>query len=154
MGPDRRDEGSGAVLVLAVLLVAATGLVTVAWLAAALHAQARLRAAADLAALAAAERSYLLVTGPGACPEQVAGQAAAVAAANRARLAGCRTEPDGSLVVTVAAAGRPVRGAPARVSARAGLCQDPPGPGQYPSGPAGDDPREVVPGSVDCHSSS
>lgn len=133
MAPEAGDEGSGSILVLAVLLVAAAGLVTAVWLAAALHAQARLRSAADLAALAAAERAHLLVTGAGACPDQVARQARVVAEANRARLADCRIDAEEAVIVTVASAGPAVRGAPARVTARAGV-------GHLPSWSAGDAP--------------
>lgn len=140
------DAGSGSVLVLAVLLVAATGLVTAAWLAAALHARAGLRTAADLAALAAAERSYLLVAGPGECPEQVREQARAVAEANRARLTGCRTDSALAVVVTVAPQGATVRGSPASAQARAGICHLPSAGEAPPDGPE--------PGSVECHSSS
>lgn len=134
------DGGSGSVLVLAVLLVAATGLVAAVWLAAALHAQARLRAAADLAALAAAERSHLLVTGAGACPDQVGRQARTVAGANRARLVECRIDAEQAVLVTVAPQGTAVRWAPARVSARAGIAH-------LPSWPLGEPPRSggVVP---------
>lgn len=128
MRPDRAGEqerGSGSVLVLALLLIAVSGLLAAVWLAAALNEQIRLRAAADLAALAAAERGYLRPLQPGPCPQDLRDQAGRMAAGNGAELSGCVVDADLAVIVTVTPQGTPVRGSPGRAQARAGM----PGPG-------------------------
>lgn len=89
-----RDAGSASVWVLslavAVLAVGCAGIVV----ASAISARHRAESAADLAALAAAAVAR---DGGDGCRE-----AAAVAAANRAVLAGCRLGADGSVTVVVA----------------------------------------------------
>lgn len=115
------ERGSGSVLVLTLVMLAAGGLIAAVWLAGALHAQLRLRTAADLAALAAADRTYLRAVQPGTCPEDIRVQAEQTAAANQARVSGCVLDADLAVLVTVTPEGAPVRGSPGYARARAGL---------------------------------
>jgi secretion/DNA translocation related TadE-like protein len=88
----RDDRGSGTVLVLGVCAAGLVLATLAAGLAAALLVGRRAEAAADLAALAA-------VPVPGDPP--ACSRAAAVAAANGARLTACSGFPDGSVLVDV-----------------------------------------------------
>jgi secretion/DNA translocation related TadE-like protein len=100
--------------VLGALLIAALVSLTVAgvWLGAALVARHRAQAAADLAALAAAQR---VVAGPGSACRA----AADVAAAMRARVEGCVSERLDVVVTVAVPVGVPIA-APAVATARAG----------------------------------
>jgi secretion/DNA translocation related TadE-like protein len=89
------DSGSGTVLALGLVAVLASLVLVCAALGAAIVARHRAAAAADLAALAAADRS--LGRAPGV-PCAVAGE---VTQANDARLTGCRVDGDGSVIVRV-----------------------------------------------------
>ncbi len=116
------DRGSGSVVLLAVVVLALTMALALAALVRVHAVRSSLRAAADLAALAAADSLAIppgVVLAPdvrrepsGACAlaEQVAGR-------NAADLTGCTAGPDGVVLVEVA------RGTPwgtARATARAG----------------------------------
>lgn len=93
--PERRQRGSGTVLMLAVVCVAALGLVAVLMFTAVSNAGAKAGTAADLAALAAADTARQLL------PGDPCAVAAATAAANEATLAGCTRQGPGGQVVTV-----------------------------------------------------
>ncbi|MFC0464923.1 Rv3654c family TadE-like protein [Kineococcus gynurae] len=116
------DAGSGSALVLGITALALGAALTVAGLGAATTARHRATAAADLAALAAAD--VALGRSPGG-PATACGRAGEVATAGSARLVGCRVSVvDGSPVVDVSTA-VDLPGAlhglgPARASARAG----------------------------------
>lgn len=112
----RRDAGAGSVLVLAVLAVGLAAALAVGVLAQVVLARHQAEAAADLAALAAADVTLGRAVGD---PCQAA---ARVARGNGAVLVSCRLDSGGSVVVRAAV---PVRGAgellgPARGAARAG----------------------------------
>ncbi|PFG37234.1 secretion/DNA translocation related TadE-like protein [Flavimobilis soli] len=111
------DEGSAAVLVLALLGAAAALVAAIALLAGAHAARADAQAAADLAALAAAQRHALARAG--ACET---GREAAER--NGARLASCVVAGDGSVTVSVEVDRSGVSGAavatPVGATARAG----------------------------------
>lgn len=110
-----RDRGSATVLTLGAVGAVVLVLTGVLVLAGAVRDVHRVRAAADLAALAAAGSA---VSGSGIdC-----GVGASVAAANGAVLSRCSPEPDGSVVVTVVVGRRWMPGwggFPAAVSAHA-----------------------------------
>jgi secretion/DNA translocation related TadE-like protein len=106
----RPERGSATILVLGAAVVVLAFGVTAATLAAALLTGARVRTAADLAALAGADA---LGAGREPCP-----YAATVAAANGARLVRCMAEP-GAVTVEVQADGPAVLGRPVRARARA-----------------------------------
>ncbi len=136
---DRRgDRGSGTVLLLGVVSAALVLLVGTTLLVRAAQARGVAQSAADLAALAAAERAAggdaALV---GAGPDRAAGGpctvARDVAARNGARLTGCLTEPGGIVHVTTAAAAGV---GTATASARAG-----PASSRAPGQGAAADPR-------------
>ncbi len=93
--PDRRQRGSGTVLMLAVVCVAALGLVAVLMFTAVSNAGAKAGTAADLAALAAADAARRLL------PGDPCAVAASTAAANDAILAGCSRQGPGGEIVTV-----------------------------------------------------
>ncbi len=91
-----RERGAGTVLCLGLVALLATLLLAVAALGAAVLARHRAAAAADLAALAAADRTS--GRSPGApCPA-----AASVAGRNGASLTSCVVAADGSVTVRVA----------------------------------------------------
>lgn len=89
------QRGSGTVLMLAVVCVAALGLLVVLMFSAVAQAGAKAGTAADLAALAAADAARLLLTGD---PCAVA---AATTVANDATLAGCSRQGPRGEIVTV-----------------------------------------------------
>jgi secretion/DNA translocation related TadE-like protein len=91
-----RDDGAGTVLALSLVALLSCLVLAAAALGSAVVARHRASAAADLAALAGADRALGRATGS-ACPA-----AAAVAAAGGAALTGCTTGVDGSVTVTVA----------------------------------------------------
>ena len=97
-GPPRSrapDDGAGTVLALGVVAVLGALVLACAALGSAVVARHRANAAADLAALAAADRTLGRI--PGApCPA-----AAAVAAADGAAVSSCTVAPDGSVTVAV-----------------------------------------------------
>lgn len=99
MSPGRSAEGcqrgSGTVLMLAVVCVAALGLVAVLMFTAVSNAGAKAGTAADLAALAAADAARQLQ------PGDPCAVAAETAAANDATLAGCTRQGPGGQIVTV-----------------------------------------------------
>lgn len=106
------DRGSAPALLVAALAVTALGLGTLGGLAQVSVARAHVRAAADLAALAGAERVALpsgLVLAAAATPADDAAcrTATAVAERNGATLTGCRVL-DGDVVEVVATAQTPV----------------------------------------------
>jgi len=116
----RDDAGSGSVLGLALAGVVVLLGLLVAELGALAVARARAQAAADLAALAAAEAlslGELLARGD---PVTACARARAVAERNGARLARCAPEPGGAVVVGVTD--------PAEAEARAGPAWLRPGP--------------------------
>lgn len=96
-GPCAADEGAGTVLALGLVAVLCTAVLACAALGAAVVGRHRAATAADLAALAAADRSVGRVDGP-PCPA-----AASVARANGAALTGCVVGADGSVTVTTEA---------------------------------------------------
>lgn len=114
-------------LVLALVLVLAAGLVAAGTLASAVHTRARAQNAADLAALAGADLGGLAVAQPGApgaanrsCPDAVLDRVQLVARANEASVVDCAAGPDGSVTVEVAVEPVGVRaGLPGQVRARA-----------------------------------
>lgn len=111
-----RDVGAGSVLVLSVLAVGLAAALAVGALAQVVLARHQAEAAADLAALAAADVALGRATGD---PCQAA---ARVASGNGAVLVTCRLDSDGSVTVRASVQ---VRGAgellgPARGAARAG----------------------------------
>lgn len=120
----RCDEGSGTVLVLAVVAVVMVLAGLVAALASAQGARARAQTAADLAALAGAQR----VATPGGIPLDAGAVDGAdpcatardVAARNGAGLRSCTAGVDGVVEVTVAGRGGVMQGPAATASARAG----------------------------------
>lgn len=114
--PTVSDDGSGSVLVLALVAVLCTGIVLLALLGGAAAARHRAQTAADLAALAAAD--VLLGRRPGS-PCATAGQ---VATANGARVRVCSEQADGTVVVAVEVATDGVLAGlgPAGATARAG----------------------------------
>lgn len=102
------DRGSAPALLVAALAVTALGLGTLGGLAQVAVARAHVRAAADLAALAAAEQVALpsglvLAAGATAAHEAACLTASAVAERNGATLTGCRVL-DGDVVEVVATA--------------------------------------------------
>lgn len=111
--PPQRDRGSATVLVAAALGVTALFLCGALALVSAALASHRARAAADLAALAAAD---VLVHGLGGDP---CDRAASVAADNHAWLDGCAVAGDAVTVTVGSASSWPGLGA-ARARARAG----------------------------------
>lgn len=116
------DAGSGTVLVVGLVAVVASLAVALALLAQATVARHRAEAAADLAALAAAD--VLL----GRAPGDACGRAERVAALNGARLVACRPAGDGSVVVDAVVTPGGAAGAlgAARATARAGPAEEPP----------------------------
>ncbi|GAA1869061.1 hypothetical protein GCM10009715_15260 [Paeniglutamicibacter psychrophenolicus] len=92
---DRRQRGSGTVLMLAVVCVAVLGLAAVLMFSAVSNAGAKAGTAADLAALAAADAARQLL------PGDPCAVAAATAAANDATLDGCTRQGPGGQIVTV-----------------------------------------------------
>ena len=110
------EDGAGTVLALGLVAVLASLALATAALGSAVVARHRASAAADLAALAAADRQ--LGRAPGTpCPA-----AQAVASADGAELLSCSSAPDGSVsVVVVVRLPRPwSRAGVARAGARAG----------------------------------
>lgn len=105
-----RDRGSGTVLVIAVLAVAVLLVGALGLLAGAQRARARAQSAADLGALAAADRA--LRGRPDPC-----GTAGDVVERNGAVLAGCAVEPGAVVAVTATVA---TAVGEARADARAG----------------------------------
>lgn len=89
------DDGSGTVLAVGLVAVLAMLVLATTTLGAAVVARHRAATAADLAALAAADRTTGRASGP-ACLA-----AREVAATNNAALTGCTVDPDGSVTVTV-----------------------------------------------------
>lgn len=114
------DRGSGTVLALTVVMLAGLLLVMVSAVGQAVLARHRAQAAADLAALAAASAQPTGGTAPGSA--DACSEAARVASANGARLAGCRAGADVVVRVRVGPSGSgPLPAlAPAEGSARAG----------------------------------
>lgn len=110
-----RDRGAGSVLVVSLCAVLVLGALVVGALSQAVVARHTVSSAADLAALAAADR---LATGHA----DGCAVAARVLAAHGSRLTGCRADPDGSVLVTASrdVGGSAARWGPARASARAG----------------------------------
>ena len=101
----RGDEGSGTVLVIALLAVAVVLAAAVGTLGRAQVARGRSQAAADLAALAAAQ-AVALPPGLTATPDALRAadpcpRAAATAERNGARVTSCTVAPDGVVAVTV-----------------------------------------------------
>ncbi|GAA5228058.1 Rv3654c family TadE-like protein [Paeniglutamicibacter antarcticus] len=94
-GAAHTQRGSGTVLMLAVVCVAALGLLVVLMFTAVAQAGAKAGTAADLAALAAADAARLLFPGD---PCVVA---AATSVANDATLAGCSRQGPGGEIVMV-----------------------------------------------------
>jgi secretion/DNA translocation related TadE-like protein len=90
-----RDAGVGTVLAVGLVAVVSCLLLAVAALGSAVAARHRAGAAADLAALAAADRSL------GRSPGVPCRAAAATALANRARVTACAVADDGSVTVVV-----------------------------------------------------
>lgn len=126
MGRGRRgDEGSGTVLVIALLAVAVVLAAALGTLGRAQVARGRAQAAADLSALAAAE-AVAVPPGVWVTPEALeaadpCGRAGATAERNGARVASCTAEPDGVVSVTVAVeGGRGLFSLTATARARAG----------------------------------
>jgi len=118
--PAARDRGSATLLVLWTAVVVAVVAVAVATGASVLRGAARARAAADLAALAAAD-----VLGLRDDPCAVA---ATVAVRNGARLVSCRAGAgDVTVVAEVRGAGRFVRAVRASARAEPGVARPPPG---------------------------
>ncbi len=106
-----RERGSGTVLILAVLSVAALLAIAAGLVGRAVTARHRAQSAADLAALAAAA----------AWPQPSCTEAARVAAANGGVLIGCLPGSAGSVTVTVLVPVQILSGlSPARATARAG----------------------------------
>jgi secretion/DNA translocation related TadE-like protein len=91
-----QDHGAGTVLALSLVALLSCLVLAAAALGSAVVARHRASAAADLAALAGADRALRRAPGS-ACPA-----AAAVASAGGAALTGCTTGVDGSVTVTVA----------------------------------------------------
>ncbi|WP_411733266.1 Rv3654c family TadE-like protein [Paeniglutamicibacter sp.] len=98
MSPARlhAQRGSGTVLMLSVVCVAALALVVVLMFTAVAQAAAKAGTAADLAALAAADAARRLL------PGDPCGVAASTARANAATLTSCSRQGQGGEVVTVA----------------------------------------------------
>ena len=115
IGSADRERGAGSVVALAVCAVLVTGALAIGALAQAVVARHTVSSAADLAALAAADR---LAVGGG----DVCAVAARVLAAQGSDLTGCRVQPDGSVVVEASreVASSSAGWGPARASARAG----------------------------------
>ena len=106
------ERGSGSVLAAGIVGAVVLLGVALSWLLAVVLAGHRAEAAADLSAIAAAERAAL--GGPGVCSV-----AAGLAASNGARLDGCAVGGDGVVAVRVSVrVGIAVPLAPARVAAR------------------------------------
>lgn len=110
------DSGVGTVLAVGIVAVLSSALLVSAALGAAVLARHRAAAAADLAALAAADRSV------GRTDGLPCAAAARVAAVNDAVLTGCRVAADGSVSVQVTVALPPPwrRLGTTRAQARAG----------------------------------
>lgn len=103
------DEGSGTVLVIALLAVAVVLAAALGTLGRAQVVRGRAQAAADLAALAAAE-AVAVPPGVHVSPEALqaadpCGRARTTAERNGARLTSCSAEPDGVVSVTVSVDG-------------------------------------------------
>lgn len=115
MSAGLRDRGAGSVLAVGVCAVMVVGALVVGALGQAVVARHAVSSAADLAALAAADR--LAAGHVDGCAV-----AARVVTAHGSRLTGCRADPDGSVTVTADRdlAGALSRMGPARASARAG----------------------------------
>ena len=111
-----RDDGAGTVLALGLVAVLGAVVLACAALGSAVVARHRAGAAADLAALAAADRTAGRAAGP-PCPA-----AAAVAAVDGAAVSSCTVAPDGSVTVAVSVRLPPPwnRLGVARAQARAG----------------------------------
>lgn len=107
------DEGAGTVLVLALVLVAMTGIMLVATVVQASSARHRATAAADLAALAGAQ---VLLDGTGEPP---CASAARTAHANGAGLTRCEPGPTGVVLVEVTAEWSAPAGLPVTARGRA-----------------------------------
>ncbi len=120
------DDGSGSVLVLALVAVLAVGALSTAALGRAAAARHVAASAADLAAIAAAGAAW--PAGPGPCTGAVRERATSVASANGARLTACTLVAGPSAVdgadavveVEVAVPGLLGGTGPARATARAG----------------------------------
>lgn len=132
-GPGRprgRDAGSGTVLVVAVIALLVAGAASLAVVVRAQARTAQARAAADLAALAAADAMALpdglvmAAGGPGPWTVAACDRAREVADRNGASVTSCEVEPAGVVVVAVRAAGM----WPGEASARAGPRSAAPGP--------------------------
>jgi len=121
------DSGSASVWLVALLMLVGCALLAVLGLGAAVAARHRAESAADLAALAAADR--MLADPAGACAE-----AARVAAAQRSRLTSCLLRSDASQDTAEVSVESPLAGRlfadlpPARGHARAGPRSTPPAP--------------------------
>lgn len=111
----RGDRGSGSLLMMGVCGVLLTLLAGAMVLVSAVHASTRARAAADLAALAAAD--LVLNAAPGEVP---CARAERLAAANGAELIGCSPGQD-DVVVTVRVESSASVIGPATARSRAGL---------------------------------
>lgn len=116
----RADDGTGSVLVVALVAVLGVGALGVATVGQAVLARHRAGTAADLAALAAASTAWP-AAGSGPCADDVLAAARQVATANRGALVGCRADGgDVEVVVTVPVPGWAASTGPARAAARAG----------------------------------
>lgn len=116
-----REEGSGTILALCLVALLSVAALTVAVLGQAVLARQHAESAADLSALAAASTD----------PAVACRRAAAVAAANRAQVRGCRRGADGSYTVEVAVALPPLlrRWLPAGVTTARARAGEVAGPG-------------------------